>query len=142
MVKKTRLVAVTAGVLMGTFATFSTAETAQAATWHKNVPSAIRGTWKEKGGDLNYKFKITSSTFKLRARLGDPQTANKVMYHHAKGSSYYYLRGHETAYTSGREFLYYKVKKTGNHIKIVNYLTTLDGSSYKRSGYMPFSFYK
>lgn len=140
--KKTGLIAIAATLSMGASVLFSTTETAQAATWHKNVPSAIRGTWKEKGGDLNYKFKITSSTFKLSARLGDPQTANKVMYHHAKGSSYYYLRGHETAYTSGRELLYYKVRKTGNHIKIVNYLTTLAGSSYKHSGYMPFNFYK
>lgn len=108
--------------------------TAQATTWHKYNPSAIRGTWITKkinflGTKARIEVKLSKNQFFLEGN--DPTILKNMYYHHKRGSHYYYIKGTEYMYSNGHEVGYYKVHKVRNWIHLCKYLSVIDGHHYK-----------
>ncbi|GAX02596.1 hypothetical protein IWT140_00193 [Secundilactobacillus pentosiphilus] len=106
--------------------------TAHATTWHKGVPTAIRGTWKTHsiaaaGTHYRLQLKIGKDSITNGGGFGDPTWTNHQSYHHKSGSAYYYVKGHEKVYTGGKEVIYYKFHKVGSKLHMMNYLVIQHG---------------
>lgn len=111
-------VAVAAGLTISGVATPS----AQAATWHQGIPKILRGKWVDgkKNQLLNYYPTFVGKANELSFSGIDPTINQHMHYRHKKGSSIYYVKGHETMYSHGKLVNYYKFslhKTTRKHKK-------------------------
>lgn len=123
------------------------ATSAQAATWHKWTPTALRGTWKSKpvnmvGTTYRYPVIIGKNSVGIGHGVGDPTVTKSAMYHHKAGSHYYYVKSHETLYSNGAQVDYFKFYKVGHKMRYRVYLVHLDGKFYKGTEKPNITFYK
>lgn len=102
-------------------------------TWHKGIPSAIKGTWiapngkRQKVDDLGfvYAYGINKSDIGLLFTKSDKNQASsggsKYSYHHKKGSKYYYIKSpsYYTAYGNLVEYTRFKV--SGKKLSVNKY---------------------
>lgn len=121
--------------------------TAHATTWHRGMPSALRGTWKTKsitvaGTHTRFEVKIGKNLINNAGGFGDPMVSNNQSYHHKAGSHYYYVKGHETLYTNGKEIFYYKFYQKGNKMHLMNYLTINNGHKFSPEHHYGHWYYK
>lgn len=104
------------------FITFvTTPTTAQATTWHKGTPTALRGTWVTKsqngyGPDI---IAITKTTLTSSGSVSNSKLV-KPSFHHKSGSLYYDVKARDARYSGWTVTLHYKYGKTGHKFKVQN----------------------
>jgi len=128
--------AVAAGLAIGV----STTQPVNAATWHKGTPKVLRGKWVDgtKEQILNYYPFFSMKANGLTESGIDPVINKNMHYHHKKGSHLYYVKGHETLYSHGKQVNYYKFnlqKTTRKHksykVKYYIYYQTDSGQTWR-----------
>lgn len=132
--KRVRLILL--GVIVALGLVGGTQQTAQAATWHKGTPTALRGTWNSKSKYVAHTRVWTSvimkpTRFTLTHGFGDPLVTTNAYYHHKIGSRYYYLKATEKQalpeYVNVHYIYFYKV---GHKLKYRDYNFSQNGRFY------------
>jgi len=109
---------------------FANSQSVSAKTkWTKGVPTVLQGTWRSKTnytgptifGDTEtiqqYFIGDKSRLTVIVRQTGNPLWTEKVSYHHAKGSKYYYVKSTADA------VIYDKIQLSGKKLRFKTYLT-------------------